>query len=204
MFVDSEGLRNRIQSVAEEINLRSGGKIAFAEYISLPYYGYVILRFSLTDSQYTVDDLDCYEAMMYECAKDEFLIDFMGDVYRAAGVDYRRMDRLLADCLDLYGNESLFKSVYADRLEEDAGYLLALCGLSRNLPVWEIQLEEEVQLLILGAVNRQIGRFCGDGLTINVHEVEEKACRGRTRAAFYARRKGISLVRALLKAQEAG
>ena len=64
MFINSEQLKNKIQLVVNEITLKSDGKIVFEEYISLPYYGSIILRFNLNHSDYTVADLDRYEAMM--------------------------------------------------------------------------------------------------------------------------------------------
>ena len=202
MFINSEQLKNKIQLVVDEISSKSNGKIIFEEYISLPYYGSIILRFNLDDSGYTAADLDRYEAMMYDCAKDEFLIDFMGEVYRNIGIDYHRMDRLFAGCLDCYGGEELQKSVYAAMIEDDAKELLKLCGLPVDLPVWEVQIEDEIQLLILGDKNESVGQFCKNGLTINVYRVESKPCEGLTAAVFYAKRNNISLASALLKVQE--
>lgn len=203
MFINSEQLKNRIQLVVDEISLKSNGKIVFEEYISLPDYGCIILRFNLNDSGYTVTDLDRYEAMMYDCAKDEFLIDFMGEVYRNIGIDYRRMDSLFAGCLDRYGGEKLQKSTYAAMIEDDAKELLRLCRLSGNLPVWEIQIEDEIQLLLLGNKNEKVGQFCENGLTINVYRIESKPCEGLVAAVFYAKRNNISLASTLLKVQEA-
>ena len=202
MFINSEELKSRIQIVVDEISLKSNGKIVFEEYISLPYYGCIILRFNLNDRNYTVADLDRYEAMMYDCAKDEFLIDFMGEVYRNIGIDYRMMDRIFTGCLDCYGGEELQKSAYAVMIEEDAKELLKLCGLSADLPVWEVQIEDEIQLLLLGDANEKVGQFCKDGLTINVYRVESKPCEGLTAAVFYAKRNNISLASTLLKVQE--
>lgn len=203
MFVNSEQLKNRIQIVSDEIALRSNGKISFEEYISLPYYGYIILRFHLNDDHYTIADLDRYEAMMYDCVKDEFLIDFMGDVYRNIGIDYRRMDKLFADCLDFYGDEKRFKSVYADMIDQDSKNLLALCGLPTDLPVWEIQIEDEIHLLLLGDRNESLGQYRKNGMTINVYRIASKSCEGLIAAAFYAKRNNISLANALMKVQEA-
>lgn len=203
MFVNSEQLKNRIQIVSDEIVLRSNGKISFEEYIALPYYGYIILRFNLYDDHFTIADLDRYEAMMYDCVKDEFLIDFMGDVYRNVGIDYRKMDKLFADCFNFYSDEKLFKSVYADRIDKDSKHLLALCGLSTDLPVWEIQIEDEMRFFLLGDRNESLGQYCKNGMTINVYRIASKSCEGLIAAAFYAKRNNISLVNALMKVQEA-
>lgn len=128
MFINSEQLINKIKLVSNEIALRSNGKITFEEYISLPYYGYIILRFNLNENCYSIADLDRYEAMMYDCVKDDFLIDFMGNVYRKIGIDYCKMDKLFSECLDCYRNEKLNPSSYAKLIENDAKHLLASCA----------------------------------------------------------------------------
>ncbi len=201
MFINSEQLKKRIQLVSSEIALRSGGRVTFVEYISLPYYGYVILRFNLNENQYSFADIDRYEAIMYDCVGDEFLIDFMGGIYRNIGINYRKMDKLFADCLNIYGDEKLSKSTYAEMIEDDAKQLLALCGLPTNLPVWEIQIEDEIQLLLLGNSNESLGRYCKDGIVINVHQVASTPCEGLIAAVFYAKRNNVSLANALMKVQ---
>lgn len=202
MFIDSEQLKSRIQSISDEISIKSNGKITFEEYISLPYYGYIILRFNLNAEQYTIEDLDSYEAMMYDCVKDEFLIDFMGEVYRNIGIDYRKMDKLFADCFHFYEHEDLAKSSHAEEIKTDAEQLLELCGLSPNLPVWEIQVEDEIHLLLLGDSNESLGQYINEGTTINVYYAATKSCEGLIRAAFYAKRNNISLANALMQVQE--
>lgn len=204
MFINSEQLKKRIQIISSEIALRSGGKITFEEYISLPYYGYIILRFNLNENHYTVADLDCYESLMYDCVGDEFLIDFMGDVYRGVGIDYGKMDKLFSDCLDFYKDEKLFKSPYAEMIANDAKHLLALCNLPTNLPVWEIQIEEEILLLLLGDSNKPLGRYEKDGMIVNVYQVEAKPCEGLISAAFYAKRSRVSLANVQIKVQDEG
>ncbi len=202
MFITSKQLKERIQIVSNEIALRSGGKVTFEEYISLPYYGYVILRFNLNENHYTVEDVDRYETMLYDCVGDEFLIDFMGDVYRNIGIDYRKMDKLFADCFDFCKDERLFKSSYAEMIENDAKQLLALCNLPTNLPVWEIQIEEEILLLLLGDSNKSLGRYKKDGTIVNAYQVASKPCAGLISAAFYAKRNNVSLANVLIKVQD--
>ena len=202
MFITSKQLKERIQIVSNEISLRSGGKVTFEEYISLPYYGYIILRFNLNEDHYTMADVDRYESMMYDCVGDEFLIDFMGDVYRGIGIDFRNMEKLFIDCLELCRGEKLFKSSYAEMIENDAKQLLALCNLPTNLPVWEIQIEEEILLLILGDSNKLLGRYEINDTVINVYQVASKPCEGLVSAAFYARRNKISLATVQLKVQD--
>ena len=132
---------------------------------------------------------------------DEFLIDFMGDVYRGIGIDYGKIEKLFADCLDFCKDEKLFKSSYAEMIENDAKHLLALCNLPTNLPVWEIQIEEEILLLLLGDSNKPLGRYEKDGTFVNVYQVAEKPCKGLVSAAFYAKRSRVSLANVLIKVQ---
>lgn len=201
MFITSKHLKERVQTVSNEIALKSGDKVTLAEYIFLPYYGYVILRFNLNENYYTLEDVDRYESMMYDCVGDEFLIDFMGDVYRNIGIDYRKMDKLLADCFDFLKDEKLFKSSYAEMIENDAKQLLSLCNLPTDLPVWEIQIEEEIVLIILGDSNKSLGRYMKDNIVINAFQVASKPCAGLISAAFYAKRSNVSLGNVLIKVQ---
>lgn len=201
MFITSKQLKERIQIVSNEIALRSDGKVTFEEYISLPYYGYVILRFNLNETHYTVADVDRYESLMYDCVGDEFLIDFMGDVYRNIGIDFRNIEKLFTDCLEFCRGEKLFKSSYAEMIENDAKQLLALCNLPTNLPVWEIQIEEEILLFLLGDSNKPLGRYEKNDTIINVYQVASKPCEGLVSAAFYAKRNNISLGNVQLKVQ---
>ena len=201
VFITSKQLKERVHIIANEIALRSNGKVTFEEYIALPYYGYVILRFNLNENHYTVADVDRYESMMYDCVGDEFLIDFMGDVYRNIGIDYRKMDKLFANCLDFYKDEKLSKSSYAEMIENDAMQLLALCNLPTNFPVWEIQIEEEILLLVMGDSNKSLGQFKKHNTVVNVYQVASKPCEGLISAAFCAKRNNVSLANVLLKVQ---
>jgi len=201
MFVDSYQLKKRIQLVSDENLLRSNGKITFEEYISLPYHGYVILRFNLNEDRYTLADVDRYEAMMYDCVGDEFLIDFMGEVYRNIGINYHNMENLFADCLAFCGSKIKVKSDYAEKIEHDAKQLLALCGLSTNLSVWEIQIEKEIQLFILGDSNRSLGRYEKNGAVVNVYQIASTPCEGLVSAALYAKKNNISLANVLMQVQ---
>ena len=201
MFITSKQFKDRVQIVSDEIAQRSGGKVTIEEYIALPYYGHVILRFNLNENYYTVADLDRYESMMYECVGDEFLIDFMGNVYRDIGIDYSKIEKLFSDCVNFCKDEPLSKSSCSDMIENDAKHLLALCDLPINLPVWEIQIEEEIQLLLLGDSNKPLGNYEKDGMNINVCQVEAKTCEGLVLAAFHAKRRGVSLANVLINVQ---
>lgn len=204
VFITSKQLKERISIVSNEIALRSGGKVVFEEYISLPYYGYIILRFNLNEKHYTLADIDRYESMMYDCVGNEFLIDFMGDVYRSVGIDYCKIDKIMADCFDIYKDEELLKSAYAEMIENDAKELLVLCNLPTNLPVWEIQIEEEILLFIMSDSEGVLGKYKVDGRVVNVYQVALKHCKGLIAAAFCAKRTNVSLAHVLLKAQDNG
>lgn len=202
MFINSDQLRGRIKSISDEVYKKSNGSIVFAEYIALPFFGQIILRFDLSDHAYNIDDLDHYEAFLYGIVKDEFLVDFMGEVYRKVGIDYQSLEDIFVKCLSFYDGEYSYKSVYAEKIETDAKYLLDLCGLSKSEPVWEIQVEEEVYLLLFGESNQKLGRYMEDDLTVNVFSANADACHGLAKAAFYSKHFNVSLARALLQVQE--
>ena len=84
MFIKSPELLERIQKVSDDINKRSGGLIVFEEYIAVPIFGFVTLRFELLSEEVTRAELDGYERLMQEAAGDEFQVDFMGSVYKKA------------------------------------------------------------------------------------------------------------------------
>ena len=199
MFIESRELLERIREVSAEISKKTEGRAVFEEFIALPYYGNIILRFDLKESVGTLEELDRYESMMYDVVKDEFLIDFMGNVYRDAGLDYRHFDDLLRTAYEKYRGEEIHKSKYDDLLRKDAMELLSLCGLDTELPVWEIQPEEEILLLIMAPEAGEPIRYEVDGKTVIVAETEERCCEGIMKAAFYAKRNRKSLVRAELE-----
>ena len=198
MYLQSERLINRIREISTEAALRSKGQISFEEHIALPEYGQIILRFSLETKTVSPDELDRWEALLYEIVGDEFLVDFMGSVYEEAGVDLHAAEHCFAAMADRYAGEELAPSVHAAGIREDAAQLLRVAGLSPKIRVWEIQPDgDELLLLVFGksgapvmAVERQAGLF--------VSEVDESTCRGLYKAALYARRKRISLARLLL------
>lgn len=202
MFVTSGSLKKRIHELSDKIFNASHGAVSFEEYIALPHYGRICLRFSLNLTDFSVDDLDHYEQMIHEIVKDEFIIDFMGDVYRQVNVDYERFDETLDRMALRYQDEIIQDRAYAENIREDAKYLLKLCGLDESLEVWEIQPEEEILLLILGSVPRTLGRYEADGMVIHVIETDKRLCEGLTKAVEYAKRHGVSLVRTMLENQQ--
>ena len=86
-------------------------------------------------------------------------------------------------------------------IENDAMQLLALCNLPTNLPVWEIQIEEEILLLVMGDSNKLLGQFKKDNTVVNAYQVASKPCEGLISAAFCAKRNNVSLANVLLKVQ---
>ena len=82
--------------------------------------------------------------------------------------------------------------------KKDAQYLLELCGISKDLPVWEIQLEDEISLFILGKTFSDLGTYIKDNMIIHVYEIDQLGCEGLIKATMFAKRNKISLVRALL------
>lgn len=198
MYLQNESLINRIREISTEAARRSKGQISFEEHIALPEYGQIILRFSLETKTVSPDDLDRWEALLYEIVGDEFLVDFMGSVYEKTGVDLQAAEHCFAAMADRYAGEELAPSVHAAGIRADAAYLLKKAGLSADARVWEIQVDgSELLLLIFGksgkpvrAVEGQAGLFVG--------EVDETACLGLFKAALYAKRNHISLARVLL------
>ena len=199
MYLNSEKLLSEIKEISNEIYRITNGCVVFEEYIALPYYGNIILRFELNKEVFTLDDLDKYESVMNEIAKDRFLIDFMGSVYKKVGLEPRNVNSILPKCYEKYKDEILTKSSFENQIKEDVQYLLELCGLSKDLPIWEIQLEEEINLFVLGKTLNELGTYVLDDMKINVYEIGQLECEGLMKATMYAKNHNISLVRALLE-----
>ena len=104
MYITGEAVTRRIAEIAKEADARSGHTISYEEYIAIPYIGQIILRFNLNQEAFTPDDLDRYERMLAEIAGDEFLVDFMGSVYRKAGVDFSGLWDRLAGMKEQYAD----------------------------------------------------------------------------------------------------
>ena len=105
MYLQSTELLNEIKRITNQILEVTHGVVAFEEYIALPYYGNIILRFDLHKEEYTVEDLDTYEAIMYEIVKDRFLIDFMGSVYKKVGLLPQELNHILSMCYEKYKDD---------------------------------------------------------------------------------------------------
>ncbi|WP_071442368.1 hypothetical protein [Traorella massiliensis] len=94
----------------------------------MPYYGgNIILRFDLKKEKVTLDELDQYEALMYEIVKDDFLIDFMGDVYKKVGLDISHLDEYLIKCAHSYHEEKILSSPFCEKVKKRCGIFIKMC-----------------------------------------------------------------------------
>lgn len=192
MYIESEELNQRIRQLTDQISELTHQEVVFEEFIAIPFYGgNIILRFTLKKEVYTLDDLDRYEKLMYEVVRDEFLIDFMGSVYRQAGVDYSELENKLLSFKDQYQDVAIPDSVQKEKILEDTRYLLEKCELPLDSKVWEIQVEDPMPLILLGNTNQLVKRVGN----IEVMETKQDACLGLMRATMYAKAHHISLGR---------
>ena len=198
MFTDSEIFNNHITKIKETIDKLTNYKIVFEEFIVVPYFGFIILRFNLNDDYVSLGDVDKYERQLYEIVGPDYLVDFMGSTYRKVGVDFSNFSDKLRRLFNIYKNENIeFNAPYKKDIQNDANELLIKAGLNTEEKVWEIQIEDdEINLLILGKENRLIKTIEGQ-TRINVQEVKEEECTGLVKAIFYAKRNKVSLGRLL-------
>ena len=197
MYITGETVTRRIAEIAKEADARSGHAVSYEEYIAIPYVGQIILRFNLNRETFTPDDLDRYERMLAEIAGDEFLVDFMGSVYRKAGVDFASVWDRLADMRQKYAGETIPPSVHSEGIAADVKTLLSLAGIDENRQAWEIQVDDRYTLLLFGEEGKTLARL-EQPLKLTVAETRQAPCEGLIRATAYCRRNGISLVRILL------
>ncbi len=197
LYILSPAFSARVKRAADAAFALTDGAVRFEEYIALPCFGSVILRFGLCAERTSLDALDGYERLLYGIVGDEFLIDFMGSDYRKAGVCFSDMEERFLRLEERFENEPVPPSRHAEGIAEDARALLALAGLPPELPVWEIQPEEdELLLLVMGERNAFMGSF-GGRPELKAAEVNGRACTGLIKAAFFARNNGISIARIL-------
>lgn len=198
MFVEEKEFVDYLEHIKVEVGKRTNHHVVFEEYVIVPFFGFIILRFNLVSDIITLDALDKYETQLYEIVGDNYLVDFMGSVYRKVGVDFTKLSDFLKHLREKLKDESIdFNPSYKTRIQEDAEKLLKRVGLNTNQKVWEIQKEEdEINLLILGKENRLIKTIQSES-TINVYETSEEECLGLVRAVFNAKRNKMSLARLL-------
>ena len=195
MFIESDELISKIKAVSDKIFEQTNKNVVFEEFIAIPFFGgNIILRFTLNSNDYTLDDLDYYETIMNCIVGNEFLVDFMGSVYRNAGVDYSDLEAKLNSFSDKYKDINVPESIFANEVQKDAKYMLGKCRLPDNTPVWEIQVEHPMSLLILGESNRLLKKLDD----IDVIETKSKPCEGLIKATIYAKEHGISLGRMIM------
>lgn len=201
MFLTGEWLRQRLSQLEADAHEATQGAIRLEEYIALPAFGQIMARFH-TDSPLTLAQVDEWERQLRELAGDEFMIDFMGSVYRQLGVDYGRLEELIERLGKRFADELIEAGPFAQQIQADAEELLRRCALPETTPVWEIQIEEnELSLLLMGRENRNLGTVPGDP-TICLYEADGDQCTGLMRAAFAAKRLGVSLGHLLLDDME--
>lgn len=128
MYCLSDELLGNIKKISQEIYEKTKGVVSYEEYIVLPYYGgNIILRFDLKKEKVTLDELDRYEALMYEIVKDDFLIDFMGDVYKKVGLDISHLDEYLIKCAHSYHEEKILSSPFCEKVKKRCGIFIKMC-----------------------------------------------------------------------------
>jgi len=199
MYIYSEGLKKRMQEIAVQVKERTKGIVSYEEFIAIPYFGNIIFRFTLETEQYDIDDLDHYEELIYDIVGDEFLVDFMGSVYRKVGVDFSNQEAQYAKMAEKYENERVISSIHAAGICEDAKTLLEKAGIDSSKDVWEIQVDDnELALMILGEKAKKIKEI-SDPINLYVGEVNQTSCTGLIKATFYAKRNHISVARILLE-----
>lgn len=198
LYILSDTLRTRIDEIACAVKESTGGAVCYTEYIAIPCFGQIILRFDLEREHFTIDQLDRYESLIYAITGDELLIDFMGSVYRKVGVDYSDQDAKYASMADRFKEEIIDISPHADGIRSDAEHLLKLADMDETADVWEIQVEDDALILyLLGDVNREIKQL-SEPIKLFIGEANRVSCTGLMKAAFFAKRNQISLGRILL------
>ena len=201
MFLTSELLRERLMQLERKAKEATKGALWLEEYIAVPAYGQIMARFQ-TIEPVTPEKVDQWERLLRELAENEFMIDFMGNIYRQLGIDYARLDEINERLGRQYFEEPILRGPYTEQIQADARELLLQCAMPEDAPVWEIQWEDnEYVLLLLGQEHRAIRTVESDP-HIHVQEVNGSLCEGLMRAAFAAKRMGVSLGRLMLEAME--
>lgn len=201
MFLTSELLRERLVQLERKVKEATQGALWLEEYIAVPAYGQIMARFQ-TIEPVTPEKVDQWERLLRELTENEFMIDFMGNIYRQLGIDYARLDEINKRLGRQYFEEPILRGPYTEQIQADARELLLRCAMPEDAPVWEIQWEDnEYVLLLLGQEHRAIRTVESDP-HIHVQEANGSLCEGLMRAAFAAKRMGVSLGRLMLEAME--
>ena len=198
MLITSEDLMHKIAQISKEVDIKSNHACTFEEFVVVPFFGQIVLRFMLNKDDYSLEELDYYENMLNNIAGEDFLCDFMGSVYKNVGVDYSDIGQQLLRMNVQFSDEQVFDSSYSSAIKEDANFLLKTAGLDTDIPVWEIQAEDgEYRLLLMGKESKPIKNIT-EPITVSVCEVAEQSCTGLIKATVYCRRNHISLARVLI------
>ena len=201
MFLTSEWLWERLMQLERKAKEATQGALWLEEYVAVPAYGQIMARFQ-TIEPVTPEKVDQWERLLQELAENEFMIDFMGNIYRQLGIDYARLNEINERLGRQYFEEPILRGPYTEQLQADARELLLQCAMPEDAPVWEIQWEDnEYVLLLLGQEHRAIRTVESDP-HIHVQEVNGSLCEGLMRAAFAAKQMGVSLGRLMLEAME--
>lgn len=198
MTMHEPAYKKLIDDAARLVSERTGGRITFEEDILLPYFGgNIILRFALADGTVTKDELDALERLLYDTVPAGFLCDFMGSVYFRAGFRIPDFDDKLRRCLEVYRAEEITVSPFGGEVREECRDWLRGCLLPEDLEVWEIQEGDEPMILLLGDRNELLDEVEYIAMPVGFGVAERTACEGLMRAAMFAKRNGISLMRAI-------
>lgn len=199
MYILDESLLYDIKGIARRAAEATQNTVRFEEYIALPFFGQIILRFDLDAEEVTLDMLDSLESMLYDIVGDDYLIDFMGSVYNKVGVDHSGLAEKLEWLSVKLDDEPIIPSVHCAGVSKDAKFLLEKAGLAPDTPVWEIQVEDgELLLLILGEAESEVKEVSAEP-KLFVGTAKKEPCIGLIKAAFYAKRNRISLARLLIE-----
>lgn len=191
-----EPFLKRIKEIKEQIQKDTNGLIEYEEFIAIPHFDFIILRFNLNKEIITLKELDEYESYLYKIVGDDFLVDFMGSVYKKVGVDFSSLETKLKELYKKFENEQCdIDCPFIEEINGDKRELLDMTGFPLDSDVWEIQYDEnEIALIILGIQNRVIKEL-DENPSIVVREASKEECFGLVKAAFYAKRNKISLAR---------
>lgn len=197
LYLQSEELQRQIREISAAAEIQYGGKVRFEEMIALPFFGQIILRFDFVGAVEGLEELDRLENELRDLAGPDFLVDFMGSVYAAAGTDLSGLEERLPALSARYEKEKRPDSVHAHLLLKDASVLLREAGMDPGIPVWEIQIEQgRITLLTMGEIAKPASRVRAHG-DLFIGSVSQRACTGLFRAALYAERSRLSLARVL-------
>ena len=198
LYLQSVELQMEVREISAAAEKKYGGKVRFEEMIALPFFGQIILRFDFLGAAEGLKEMDRLENGLRDLAGPDFLVDFMGSVYAAAGIDLSGLEERLPALAARYEQERCPDSLHAPWIRADASMLLREAGLDPEVPVWEIQIEEGRIVLLTMENDTKPVRPVRDDEEIFVGAVSRLACTGLFRAAIYARRAKLSLANVLL------